>query len=690
MIEAAPKPGEEMIMRIRTYIGIAVLLIVCIIAAGLIYVMSIDVDQYRGFIAEKASAATGRKLTLEGPIKLALGLSPGVVLNGVQLANADWGSRPEMVKLKKLEVQIRLLPLIFGDIQVKRLVLIEPDIWLERDAKGRANWELAPSKPGEAKEETSASGAPVIPVIADLRLHDAKLAFRDGKSGQAYTISLKSAEASAEGFDSPLRFDFQGSWNDLAFSGKGQVGSLAGLTDSSTPYPLDVAANFGGLDLKAKGTVTDPVNLKKIALHVAAEATSLKGLQPIAGDEVAGMGPLSFSSDVSGNLAKIQVKSLKFTAGQSDIQGSAEARLQGAKPSFSAEMTSNRLALKDMLPPPAPGSAPEKSAPPKGAAKDKVFPQTPLPLDALKGIDADFRFTGKEVEANGMTLRDLKVHLAIRNGELSIKPLEGQVGGGALKGEVALNARPSTPTLSIRLNLSKFDLGQILKDAEIKDVYDGKGDLAVNLSGQGKSVAALMGSLTGESKVVMGKGRLKSEALDIAVGGFGKVLGTLTSGAQKYSTVNCAVNKFVFKQGLATSQVMLIDTEYSTVVGEGKINLGQETLNMLVTPKAKSATLNVALPVKVGGTLASPSFRPDELALAKKVGGIAALFVFPPAALVGFGDLGSDEGEECLKIAQGKAPTPKAEKPSTTEKIMKGVEGGAKGVGEKLKGLFGR
>jgi hypothetical protein len=150
------------------------------------------------------------------------------------------------------------------------------------------------------------------------------------------------------------------------------------------------------------------------------------------------------------------------------------------------------------------------------------------------------------------------------------------------------------------------------------------------------------------------------------------------------------VNKFTIKNGIAKNQVMIVDTEYSTVVGKGNIDLGKETLNLVVTPKSKSATLNIALPIKVGGTLASPSFRPDELAVAKKIGGIAALFIFPPAAIVGFGDMGSDEGEECLNIAKGKAPTPASQKPSTTEKVLKNVEGGVKDLGEKLKGLFGR
>ena len=101
----------------------------------------------------------------------------------------------------------------------------------------------------------------------------------------------------------------------------------------------------------------------------------------------------------------------------------------------------------------------------------------------------------------------------------------------------------------------------------------------------------------------------------------------------------------------------------------------------------------MAFPVNIRGTLANPSFRPDELGVAKKIGGLVALFVFPPAAVVGLGEMGTgDEGGECLKIAQGKgtAQTPTTSKPSIGEALMKSVEGGVKEFGEGLKKLFGQ
>jgi hypothetical protein len=127
-------------VKIGKVIGIIVAVLVVIIGGGAAYLASLDVDEYRSGIAQAAQDATGRVLKLEGPLSLAVSLTPTVSGEGISLANAPWGSRPQMMTLRRFEVQLQLLPLLFGDVQVNRLILIEPDILLETDAKGVGNW----------------------------------------------------------------------------------------------------------------------------------------------------------------------------------------------------------------------------------------------------------------------------------------------------------------------------------------------------------------------------------------------------------------------------------------------------------------------------------------------------------------------------------------------------------------------
>ena len=116
--------------------------------AGLFVILSrYDFNHLKPEIARVVKAATGREVIMDGDIGLKIGLAPRLTMANVSLQNAPWGSRPEMVTIKHFEVQVALLPLVRGEIEIKRFVLVEPDILIETDPAGRSN--LVFEKSGE-------------------------------------------------------------------------------------------------------------------------------------------------------------------------------------------------------------------------------------------------------------------------------------------------------------------------------------------------------------------------------------------------------------------------------------------------------------------------------------------------------------------------------------------------------------
>src|SRR5262245_11759569 len=123
-------------MRLKhVLIGLAGFVVV-VIGGAFIAIQSIDFNEYRSTIADQAKQATGRELKIAGELKVGLSLTPTVAVDDVSFANAPWGSRPEMATIKRFETELELLPLIFGDIKVHRVVLKGADILLETNAKG--------------------------------------------------------------------------------------------------------------------------------------------------------------------------------------------------------------------------------------------------------------------------------------------------------------------------------------------------------------------------------------------------------------------------------------------------------------------------------------------------------------------------------------------------------------------------
>ena len=121
------------------FVAIAVLVVVVAVAGA--YVRSrIDATVVVREAQAAVKSATGRTLGISGKVGLRISLTPAVVAEGVSFSNAPWGSRPDMIRARRIEAELDLLPLFRGTLRIGRVIFLGPDVLLETDAKGRANW----------------------------------------------------------------------------------------------------------------------------------------------------------------------------------------------------------------------------------------------------------------------------------------------------------------------------------------------------------------------------------------------------------------------------------------------------------------------------------------------------------------------------------------------------------------------
>lgn len=228
----------------------------------------------------------------------------------------------------------------------------------------------------------------------------------------------------------------------------------------------------------------------------------------------------------------------------------------------------------------------------------------------------------------------------------------------------------------------------------------GKVDLEVDVKGQGESVRQIMAGLNGRTDMQMGAAKINNGFAKLMLSDLFKLIST--GGSADGSNLNCVVSKFDIAKGVATSKALVLDTSGATIVGTGKIMLDSEKLDMRLNPEAKEANLaNLAIPVNVGGTLASPSVLPDPTGLAKDATGALAGAVSGGAgALTGLVTGNSSggattSGAGCSVVAGTPAPTTTAapaQQPAAPNapagKQVQGTEKTKGDVGKVLKGLL--
>ena len=107
----------------------------------------------------------------------------------VVFQNAASGSSPAMFRVKRLEGKILLLPLLSKEIQITRLVLLEPEVLIENDKSGK--WNVEFDKPGgDPRKDPSPQGFALRKLgFHQVQVEKGIVSYRDGENkGIARTL----------------------------------------------------------------------------------------------------------------------------------------------------------------------------------------------------------------------------------------------------------------------------------------------------------------------------------------------------------------------------------------------------------------------------------------------------------------------------------------------------------------------
>jgi uncharacterized protein involved in outer membrane biogenesis len=243
----------------------------------------------------------------------------------------------------------------------------------------------------------------------------------------------------------------------------------------------------------------------------------------------------------------------------------------------------------------------------------------------------------------------MRVRVRANGQHLALTQLTADVVRGSIRGDIELPVKqhPAAQSMQIQLRAKALSIAALTTAANAAAVLEGQLDADINLDSHGDNIAEFAGNAAGAVELLIGSGRAKLRTAETLTGGVHALGDLFTSTDSDWVKVNCGVAAFELRNGTARASALMLDTQRTTVTGKGSINLRNERLALLMKPHPKSATLNLSVPVRLVGTLAAPAFELDEAATARRVGGVVAGLVFPPALLSVFADLGYNEAS-CL------------------------------------------
>lgn len=294
-------------MRFITLVKLLVAACVAFAIALVAVVKTIDVHQYRLLVIDLLHAATGRSVVIRGDFQLSLSLNPRIVATEVAIANPQGEHRADLLTMARIEAEIGLFALLRREIEVSRLILVEPDLALEIDERGRGNWlRAAPTPPASLRIET-------------VTVQGGRLTLRDRSTRNASVLSLDQITISAADTSSPIAFSARGQFGALPLDLSGTLGSFAVLEGQNQPFPVAVQISAGSNHALIEGRLAYPASLSGMDLTVALQGNEIAEAAHLLGRNLPALGPFRASLAVSGSWDKPDIHDLEGVVGKVEL-----------------------------------------------------------------------------------------------------------------------------------------------------------------------------------------------------------------------------------------------------------------------------------------------------------------------------------------------------------------------------------
>lgn len=636
---------------IKWSISVIALFLVLIIGAVIVVPMVVDVTQYKSKIESLVTNQTGRSFSMGDDIKLSFFPWVGVRLTDLVLGNGPGFKAREMISVKSFEVRLKVMPLLSRQVEVDSFVMDSPVIFLEKNKKGRGNWEeigpgaevaSGPAKGSEASSESSGELPIASLMVGRLAIVNGKLSYADAASGMTNTLSDLNLELTDISLDKPVTLSFKALADGRPVTLKGTAGPL-GRNPGKQDMDLDLTINaLETLALKVKGTLLLAGGNPGLDTDLVIEPFSPRALFeklgqpfPIRTRDPRALDKVALKARVQGTGAALSLSRGTLVLDSSTLDFNAKLQAFN-KPDVQFDLSLDTIDLDRYLPPrettgPDQGAddkphGGETAQGPAPAHKDN----TPAQVDytPLRRLVLDGKAEIGTVKAANLTMTNVKMQIKGKNGIFDLNPFSMALYQGTSVAGVMVNVQGKTPFMRLNLETRGIQAGPLLKDATGKDIIEGAlaSDLALTMAGdtpdQIKQSLGGKGVLTFTDGAIVGidiAGSIRNAAAGIGLG---------EKSAQKPRTDFAELKiPYQAERGLVTIPEASLVSPLLRFMTQGKTHLVKQDLDFRIEPKLV-ATLKgqgdtkkrsgLLIPLLVTGTWEHPKIRPDLTGVVKK------------------------------------------------------------------------
>ena len=630
---------------IKRLLGLIAVLILLVIIVAAYLLITFDANDYKERIEAEVQEATGRELTLSGPIGLTLFPSLGLRLEEVRFGNAEGFGDEPFAEVDVVDVAVAVLPLLRRELEVQRVEADGVRLNLARDEQGRNNWDDLLDHAGAARDdavgadddertETETRLALQRIDVAGISLTNARVHWDDRETGMQATLEPfelqvgrfrpgvetrldLEAVVRAEGgdLDEPveLALDLGGLMNvdllnerysvrrlnaTLGLDGGGLPRAVGMTLESDVALELADAMTLrferltlGVSDLRLTGfaELSDlDGEQARVRTEMRTNTINLKdfmedlGLEAPATNDPDALSRVAFDFSANGSFQALNMDPFLITVDDAMLSGSAGWDGRGVRPLITFDVSGESLNLDRYLPPEVEEARTENGNGNGGADEDIAIE---LPLEALRSIDVDGRAALGRLDVMGMLLRNIELQIKAEAGDWHIQPLNAEAYDGELTSRLRLDARQDVPRYELAADLQSLDIGALLEDFQGDDArLMGTGNLELDIATRGELLSELKGALNGSGNMRFEDGAVRGiNVARIIRRAEARLRGEqLEDDEPNQTDFSELTGSFTIRDGVVRNNDLAASSPLLRVRGEGQADLNDDTLDYRV------------------------------------------------------------------------------------------------------------
>jgi AsmA protein len=641
--------------------GFAGVLVLAAVAAFLFF----DPNDFKDRLSAAVKEQTGRELVISGDISLTYFPWLAVQVGHTELGNAEGFSAEQMLSFDAASLSVRIVPLIFSqELEVGTAALDGLVVNLEVDSRGRTNWDDLASGGDTADEPTeSPSGDATGFDVASVSMTGASVSYSDAQAGSSYAISNLSFETGRIAAGVPIamngEFDFSSTPGELGghiairgtmamSEGAAQIsveglnvnGTLEGVTEAPADFNFDSRAvnidtaaqsmDLGEMDLVVLGMSmsadVDPFSYAgspQPTARLAVSEFSLKELMqkldiepPVTADPDA-MQRVSFSATAKVGDTALSLTDMLLELDDSTMTGSLSLPTTSSG-AIRFDLGVDQIALDGYMAP----------ADEDAAAAGEEAGDVEIPVDLIRTLNVNGSFKIARAYMTGMEFENLELGVVGSGGKLRLNPLAADFYDGGYSGDVRIDASGDVPSVSANERISNVNLGAMAKAMFDVENISGTINGSFVLGGSGRNLSAIRQDLDGNMSFELLDGAWEGtdiwHQLRTARALFRQEAPPKASGTPRTEFSNVSATGTV-TDGIFQNNDFIAELPFLQLTGGGMVDLNttgvdyQMQVRVLDRPEfmagATQAEIDdfteTVVPLKITGTLASPSVRPD-------------------------------------------------------------------------------